>query len=67
MSQVPTDCATWPGRFYNKVAPFFTSSSGFMLFAYSAIFNFSALLNTVELQLLEHLWDYENMFETGVV
>ena len=22
---------------------------------------------TVELQRLEHLWDYENMFETGVV
>ena len=22
---------------------------------------------TVELQWLEHLWDYENMFETGVV
>ena len=25
------------------------------------------LLNTVELHWLEHLWDYENMFETGVV
>ena len=23
--------------------------------------------DTVELQWLEHLWDYENMFETGVV
>ena len=23
--------------------------------------------NTVELQWLEHLWDYENMFVTGVV
>ena len=23
--------------------------------------------NTVELQWLEHLWDHENMFETGVV
>ena len=23
--------------------------------------------NTVELQWLEHLWDYENLFETGVV
>ena len=23
--------------------------------------------NTVELQWVEHLWDYENMFETGVV
>ena len=23
--------------------------------------------NTVELQSLEHLWDHENMFETGVV
>ena len=23
--------------------------------------------NTVELQWLEHLWDYENMFETGVI
>ena len=23
--------------------------------------------NTVELQWLEHLWNYENMFETGVV
>ena len=23
--------------------------------------------NTVELQWLEHLWDYKNMFETGVV
>ena len=22
--------------------------------------------NTVELQWLEHLWDYENLFETGV-
>ena len=22
---------------------------------------------TVELQWLEHLWDYENLFETGVV
>ena len=25
------------------------------------------LVNTVKLQWLEHLWDYENMFETGVV
>ena len=25
------------------------------------------LLHTVELQWLEHLWDYENVFETGVV
>ena len=24
-------------------------------------------LNTVELQWLEHPWDYENLFETGVV
>ena len=24
-------------------------------------------LNTVELQWLEHLWDFENLFETGVV
>ena len=24
-------------------------------------------LNTVELQWLKHLWDYENVFETGVV
>ena len=24
-------------------------------------------LDTVELQWLEHLWDYENLFETGVV
>ena len=24
------------------------------------------LLNTVELQWLEHLWNHENMFETGV-
>ena len=24
-------------------------------------------VNTVELQWLEHLWDYENLFETGVV
>ena len=23
--------------------------------------------HTVELQWLEHLWDYENLFETGVV
>ena len=23
--------------------------------------------NTVEFQWLEHLWDYENLFETGVV
>ena len=23
--------------------------------------------NTVKLQWLEHLWDYENMFETGVL
>ena len=23
--------------------------------------------NTVELQWLEHLWGYENLFETGVV
>ena len=23
--------------------------------------------STAELQWLEHLWDYENMFETGVV
>ena len=23
--------------------------------------------DTVELQWLEHLWDYENMFETGVL
>ena len=26
-----------------------------------------SLDSTVELQWLEHLWDYENMFETGVV
>ena len=26
-----------------------------------------ALINTVELQWLEHLRDHENMFETGVV
>ena len=25
------------------------------------------IINTVELQWLEHLWDHENMFETGVV
>ena len=25
------------------------------------------LKNTVELQWLEHFWDHENMFETGVV
>ena len=25
------------------------------------------LQNTVELQWLEHLWNHENMFETGVV
>ena len=25
------------------------------------------VLYTVELQWLEHLWDYENMFETGVI
>ena len=24
-------------------------------------------VNTVELQWLEHLWDYENVFEIGVV
>ena len=24
-------------------------------------------VNTVELQWLEHLWDYENLFETAVV
>ena len=24
-------------------------------------------ISTVELQWLEHLWDYENVFETGVV
>ena len=26
-----------------------------------------ALLYTVELQWLEHLWDHENLFETGIV
>ena len=26
-----------------------------------------SLLDTVELQWLEHLWNHENMFETGVV
>ena len=26
-----------------------------------------ALLITVELQSLEHLWDHENIFETGIV
>ena len=25
------------------------------------------MINTVELQWLEHLWDYENVVETGVV
>ena len=29
--------------------------------------NFMILLCTVELQWLEHLWDHENKFETGVV
>ena len=30
--------------------------------------NSSIIINTtVELQGLEHLWDYENLFETGVV
>ena len=28
---------------------------------------YSRLQYAVELQWLEHLWDYENMFETGVV
>ena len=27
----------------------------------------SVTLSTVELQLLKHLWNHENMFETGVV
>ena len=27
----------------------------------------SFYIHTVELQLLEHLWNHENMFETGVV
>ena len=31
----------------------------------SAIFRYFP--STVELQWLEHLWDYENMFEAGVV
>ena len=29
--------------------------------------NTSARTNTIELQWLEHLWDYENVFESGVV
>ena len=32
-----------------------------------AIIYSSKVLNTVELQWLEHFWDHENMFETGVV
>ena len=33
----------------------------------SFLMSLSVLLNTVELQWLEHLWNDENMFETGVV
>ena len=28
---------------------------------------FNVTVNTVELQWLEHIWDHENMFKTGVV
>ena len=30
-------------------------------------YHFVEIINTVELQWLEHLWNHENMFETGVV
>ena len=33
----------------------------------TALWESSLFVYTVELQWLEHLWDYENMFETGVV
>ena len=35
--------------------------------AYGKCVAFMVVIITVELQLLEHLWDYENLFETGVV
>ena len=36
-------------------------------FGQNATSSFAIYKNTVELQWLEHLWDYENVFETGVV
>ena len=32
-----------------------------------SVLQYSKLFYTVELQWLEHLWDHENYFETGVV
>ena len=42
------------------------------LVLFKALFNINWTVieqrtGTVELQWLEHLWDYENMFETGVL
>ena len=44
--------------------------SGSMLFVNSTTCTFisdTLSANTVKLQWLEHLWDHENLFETGVV
>ena len=42
----------------------FMSANNFFLYSVlSKLF----YINTVELQWLEHLWNHENMFETGVV
>ena len=46
-----------------KVSLFFVFF--FVLFCFLGFFFFIEI--TVELQWLEHLWDYENFFETGVV
>ena len=40
--------------------------SVFLSFSFLFFVN-KAVLVTVKLQWLEHLWDYENLFETGVV
>ena len=39
----------------------------FLIYCFLSHFENETLLNTVELQWLEDLWNHENMFETGVV
>ena len=59
-------CAVW-------LFPFMIKVCGILVLEKKGIVEFKVtpgsilIRNTVELQWLEHLWDHENMFETGVV
>ena len=63
-----------PYIFYQLIRKFFhppKSSKNLVDLDFAGIFAVNKHLwqinNTVELQWLEHLWDYENIFKTGVV